>query len=533
MTVVRPLIAWTVCALAVVACGDDSSAQLELATASLDELLAATPPDGRTPGSNQAIAALVRDQFASVGVTDVTIEEFSIPVSAATAHSLTFGGAPEIAGPVEHTVNVFGGAGMVESAQIIDVGLSTQQMPAAAGKVGLIEFSVTRSLRTQYRNVVASGAVGAIIDSKIDALRQRNVWTLAGANDIDGPIPIVTIEQGPAAAIREQLMRGTDVRVDLATNASVSAMRAYNVIARIPGTKYPERTLVINAHLDSWYAGAADDGQAVAALVVLAKAFVEQPLPYTVELIALDCEETFLLGSNNYVLRRLPDVRDTLVGAISMEMLAPKNVELTIATSDPKDIWSPAFAAGGLDQVFELQLTPGDQMLAFGGEVPSDQGTFWQFGIPGFFVVSTYNEYHTRYDDASNTDPERYAQVLAALEKTVREVTKLPPETLGTRPASSIEVVPQITTRMNNRISGTATAAAAHTQEPIAEATVTLTLYNETYDNILASTIATATGGGAYTFTLDHNFTAGTAYVLAFDAQVSGVASGRAILRIP
>lgn len=522
-----------ICAVLAGACGDeDKSAHVVVAMSSLDELLAATPERGRTPGTNQAIAELVRAQFRDVGVDDVVIEEFSIPVSAAMNHSLEIAGTPGIAGPVRHEVNVFGGAGSVQNAEIIDVGLVMEPVPAAAGKVALLDFSVTRSLRTQYRKVIDSGAIAAVIDSKIDALRQRNVWTLAGADDIDGPIPVVTIDETDAAAVRAELEQGTDVRLNLATDATVTPMRAYNVIARIPGHTHPDRVLLINGHLDSWFAGAADDGQAVGALIALAKTLVAEPLPFTVELVAFDCEETFLLGSNNYLSRRLPDVRDTLVGAISLEMLAPKTPELAVVTLDPRDVWLPLVEAGGLSDVFGVTLTPADQMTAFDGEVPSDQGNFWQFGIPGFFVVTTYNEYHTVYDNAENTDEERYAVVLDALVRTVREIGKVSPELLAVRPGSSIDVRPSITQRTSTRISGAIAATNARTAEPIEDAAVTVTLYNESYDTVVASAQATFTTGTGYVFQIDHDLGTGNVFIASFDAVVDGKASGRALLRI-
>lgn len=514
------------------ACDDEEPAHIGVAMNALDELLAATPPAGRTPGTNQAIAELVRAQFRAVGIEDVTIEEFSIPVSSSTNHSVSLSGPVAVAGMVSHQVNVFGGAGTVRGAEIVDVGLAAVVMPAVAGKVALLDFSVTRSLRTQYRRIIDSGAIGALIDSKIDTLRQRNVWSLTGATDIDGPIPIVTIEQGQAAALREQLVLGANVRVDLATDAAVVPMRAYNVIARIPGTTYPERTLLINGHLDSWFAGAADDGQAIAALVALGKVLNANPLPYTVELVAFDCEETFLLGSNNYIMRRLPTVRDTLIGAISFEMLAPKTRELSIVTVDPRDVWLPPIEAGGLTELFNLVLTPADQMTAFGGEVPSDQGNFWQFGVPGFFVVSTYNEYHTIFDDAQNTDEVRYAGVLTALERTIREVGKLSPDILARRPGTSIDVRPVITDRTNTRVRGTISTSNAQSAAPVEDARVTITAYNEAYDTVVASAQAVFVAGTGYKFQIDHAFGSTNVYQLSFDAVVEGRASGRALLRL-
>ena len=489
------------------------------------------PPEGRTPGTNQAIAELVAQQFRDAGVADVTIEDFSIPVSAAVNHSLHVSGVAEIAGDVAHTVNVFGGAGMVQATGMVDVGLARDVVPAAAGKVALFKFSMTRSLRTQYRTVIASGAVAAVIDAQIDTLRQRNVWTLAGAADIDGPIPIVTIEQAPADAIRAQLEQGANVSVDLATDSSVAPRMGHNVIARIPGTVYPDRVLVVNGHLDSWYAGAADDGQAVAALVVLAKRLSAEPLPFTVELIAFDCEETFLLGSNNYISRRLPDIKARLIGAISLETLAPRTLDLAVVTMDPRSIWEPVVQAGGLADLFPLTLTQADQMTAFDWEVPSDQGNFWQFGVPGFFLVTTYGEYHTALDDADNVDVERFGKILVALEATLRGIGALAPETFDPRPTGSIQVEPTITSRTSNRLRGTVKTVAADTAQPIDNASVMVTVLSEGYDDIVVAASAIPAGGGTYTFQINHNF--GTAsYMLSFDASVTNRASGRMLLRL-
>lgn len=515
------------------ACGAPAEdVELAVAIDVLDRLLAATPPSGRTPGTNEAVARQLEADFRAVGVTDVTIEPFSIPVSTAMNHSLELSGAPDLDGPHEHEVNVFGGDGVVSSGSLFDVGNAAQVMPAAAGKVALLDFSPTRSLRTQYRNAVASGAVGVVIDSKYATVRQRNVWLLSGASSIDGPIPVMTVQESVAAAAREKLEAGTDVRVSMSSDSSVSPRTAYNVIARIPGTTHPDRVLLVNGHLDSWYAGAADDGQAVAALVALAKYFVAHPLPYTLELVAFDCEETFLLGSNHYIRQRLPTVRDTLVGAISLEMLAPKNVEFAIVTMDPREVWAPILEAAGLTDIFKLSISPAEQMMLFGGEVPSDQGTFWHFGIPGFFLVSTYTEYHTPDDNAENTDEDRYGKILTALGQTLREIGDAPPESLDVRPASSIELTPTITEHMRRRVAGAVVATNLRAGTQIENATVTVSVYSDDYSAIVASAPATFVPGSGYEFVINYDFVTGTPYMMSIDASIPSEAAGRSLVRL-
>lgn len=510
------MIRWAALACVLVGCGDNHAPQaIDVATAfdALDALLAATPAQGRVPGTNQAIAELVRDQLRGVGVADVAIERFAIPVSTAASHRLAFAGAPR-----DHAVNVFGGAGAIADAPVGDAGLASTSDPALAGKVALIDFSVTRSLRTQYKNVIASGAVGAVIDAKLDVLRQRNVWTLAGASAIAGPIPIVTITGGDAASLRADLAAGRDVRVELASDTAVATQQAYNVVARIPGTAVPDRVLVIDAHLDSWFRGAADDAQAVAALVALAEHLVAHPLPFTVELVAFDGEETFLLGSNDYARRRLAQ-RARWIGAISLEMLAPRRPGLAILTLDDRDAWLPAAQAGGLTEVFPILFTPRDLMTAFDGEVPSDQGTFWQLGVPGMLLVTSYDEYHSARDDAANTDELRYAEVLGALARTVDALAAQPLAALSRPPASYIDLAAAITARTPTRIEGAVTAPR--------DAALTATLFDAGYTAVEA---AAPIIGGA--FALDHDFADGAEHVLAIDAAVPGQAAGRALLRI-
>jgi len=520
---------------ALAGCGDDandSPMDVKLAMDSLGRLLDATPPEGRIPGANQPIAALVRDMFVEVGVTDVVIEEFAIPVSASTNHSFQVTSPASLAGPRAHQVNSFGGDGVISNGAVIDAGRASTPEPAAAGKVAMFSFAISRSLRTQYKNMVESGAIAAVIDSGIEELRNRNVWLLAGADSIDGPIPIMTIKQADAQALREQLELGVDVRIDMATDAAVTTKTGYNVIARIPGTTYPERTLLINGHLDSWFVGAGNDGQAVAALITLAKVLVANPLPYTVELVAFDVQQTHHLGSNNYMRRRMPQVRDTLVGAITLEMLAPKNPLVSIIVIDPMDAWLDAAKKTGLTTIFNVILTPVDQMTGFSGEIPSDQGNFWQFGVPGLYIVQTYQEYLSPLDNAENIDEAKYEQVLGGLEKTLRELGKLPPDVLGVRPTQALDVAPAITSRDAARVTGTVRAVNSNTQVAVEDAVTKVTLFNNDYSIVLGSTIATFVAGTGYTFSIDHAFTPGTPYVLAFEVKRMNQHTGRALLTL-
>ena len=89
------------------------------------------------------------------------------------------------------------------------------------------------------------------------------------------------------------------------------------------------------------------------------------------------------------------------------------------------------------------------------------------------------------------------------LEQTIREIGNLAPATIAVRPSSSILMEASITQKTATNVAGSVTASNARSNEPVVDASVTVTLYNERYDTILGFSTASFVAGVGYTFSID------------------------------
>ncbi|WEW55115.1 glutamate carboxypeptidase II [Emydomyces testavorans] len=88
----------------------------------------------------------------------------------------------------------------------------------------------------------------------------------------------------------------------------------YNVLGKITGVEQPEKKIVVGSHRDAWCFGAADPGSGSAVLLEMVRIFGElralgwRPLR-TIEFASWDGEEYNLIGSTEYVEKRVEDLR--------------------------------------------------------------------------------------------------------------------------------------------------------------------------------------------------------------------------------
>ncbi|MCC7109026.1 MAG: M28 family peptidase [Deltaproteobacteria bacterium] len=508
--------------------------QLDRALANIDALAAF---GDRSPGKNQELAATLVTMLEDAGLSDVHIEDFSIPTFAplSSVASITEG-AEERALP--HEVSSFAGSGDLD-ASIFDAGNGRAVHPEAEGQIFLIDALQTASIRVQYDNAVASNAAGIFFNSNVDGgyLRQRHVWRFERKGAITGPIPAVAISKEDATAIRQRLTAGETVTGHLAVESEVGRGTGYNVIGRIPGTEYPDQRIVINAHMDSWFQGIVDDIQSIGALLEIADVFARHPPKYTVEIVAFDVEETALLGSADYLRRRSPDAGAGIAAAMTLEMLAPEAPELTIVSSDPllrdepNAPWETVIRDSRSGSLFETQLGASDFMTAFNGEIPLDQKNFWERGIPGFFLVTTYSPFHTSADVLERTDNDRLDAVMRALVDAVRLLQDFPPDDLRRPPASTIRIKP---TAPLAPLEGEPLVGEVELQssmgEPLDGITLVATIYDEPGTTLLDEAVVTPLGAGRYQFEFAPLATTGRHVINV--SGVGGMRSGRDWFRV-
>lgn len=495
----------------------------------------------RSPGSNEDVAAYLRGKFLETGITGVEIQPFPIPQYVPRASEVTVLSPPEIAGPLGHLLNQFAGGGVIETS-LVDVGNGRDVRPENAGKLVMIDALQTASTRVQYDSAVASNAAGIVFNSNVggDYLRQRSIWRFERKGSLTGPIPAVSVTRGSAEAIRFVLGEGKEVRLRVQQSFEVKPAVGHTVVATIPGSKYPEKRIVINAHHDAWFSGAVDNAQAVAALLELAHAFQSAQPAYTIELIAFDCEEVGLFGSAAYLRALGAEKWRDIVAVISLEMLSPKNHDLAVLTIDPRmrdqpnAIWERVVKESGLTSLYPLVLSAADQMLAFNGEVPLDQKNFWEVGIPGFYVVTTYEPFHSERDTPEEIDTLRFGKILSALTRSVQLMQEHPPERVGLRPTSWLDVsslgfeAPQAGKPLTGILEVT-----RHDGTKVPDAELIVTLYNAEGDPqfVYDEAAIEKLGDGTFRFTFKLPVSGATTYTI--NASATGyLLSGRTWFRV-
>lgn len=127
-----------------------------------------------------------------------------------------------------------------------------------------------------------------------------------------GGLPI-TYHLGPGPA-----------RVRMKLEFNWDMVKAYNVVARIPGSKYPDQWVIRGNHHDGWNHGAADPLSGLVALMAEAQALGElakagSPPARTVIYAAWDAEEQGLIGSTEWVEHHADELSEHAVAYINTD----------------------------------------------------------------------------------------------------------------------------------------------------------------------------------------------------------------------
>ena len=277
------------------------------------------------------------------------------------------------------------------------------------GKVALVNIGLaapTKGARNLHRSektalAIQYGASGVIMVNLVPG----NVL-LTGTASVTGkliPIPSVCISLESGEALRAWMKEEPShlhALIDM-TNTS-RKIRARNVIATLPGSKFPDEKIIVGGHLDSWdlATGAIDNGIGSFAIMDIARTFKALKLKpkRTVEFVLFMGEEQGLLGSRAMVENlKKADQLDKVRYMMNLDM-----------TNDP----SGMNAFGRADMVSFL-TTVGETMQtvdpAFANEMQnqaglhSDHQPFMLEGIPvvgmnGHLARAVLDCYHANCD---------------------------------------------------------------------------------------------------------------------------------------
>jgi Zn-dependent M28 family amino/carboxypeptidase len=140
-------------------------------------------------------------------------------------------------------------------------------------------------------------------------------------------------KQAQTRGFRPVALKGEGFNARFAVKRDV--ITSHNVVARLPGSKYPDETLIYSAHWDhlgigkpdakgdTIFNGALDNASGTAALLELARGFAAGPRPErSVVFLAVTAEEKGLLGSEYYASKPLYPLEKT-VAVINMDGMSP------------------------------------------------------------------------------------------------------------------------------------------------------------------------------------------------------------------
>lgn len=304
-----------------------------------------------------------------------------------------------------------------EMAEIVDMGNGLEDdylanPEKAKGKIVLASLWLMAGGKPGAQNLHRSektalaikyGAKGIMLFNGV-----KNGVLLTGTASVTGrlnPIPAVCITNEDGLRLREML-KEKSYQAKLSMHNFSGPIKARNVIATIPGTKYPNEKIVICGHLDSWdlSTGATDNGLGSFAIVDMARTFKKLNLTTdrTIEFVLFMGEEQGLLGSRAYVAQALKNkTLDQVKYVFNFDMSAAAIGFTAGGRKEAESFFkSTGEAIRAVDTVFSNKTSAGAAWLH------SDHQPFMLHGIPTATSVTNmpqevYRCYHADCDDIS------------------------------------------------------------------------------------------------------------------------------------
>ena len=287
--------------------------------------------------------------------------------------------------------------------------------------------SKSQNAYAEYRNVYdaimklnPAGVIRSTYDERIlTGGNYRVDW-----NDLP-KIPSIRLLKKEYDTIKEMLDVGQEVKLefDIRNHFRKGPIPLYNVIAEIPGTKFPEQCVIVGGHIDSWdgATGATDNAAGCATTIEAARILMAakvKPLR-TIRFMLWSGEEQGLLGSRAYVKAHKDELQKS-VSAVFVHDGGTNYVAGIRCTEAMKKEFEKVFAAAfKLDERAPFEIQTVKAIYPRGG---SDHTPFISVGIPGFFWSqrgrAVYRTtHHTQFDTFDTIVPEyqRHSSIVIAL----------------------------------------------------------------------------------------------------------------------
>jgi carboxypeptidase Q len=375
-------------------------------------LAAIQPRNSGTPGEIEA-RDWVRARFCQAGLQRVRLAPVLYPRWEGEGARVTLLGSPAVELPC---IPLSGSAATPSEGikgALVDVGGGQEVDYAAldrertAGRIH-VAFGGSLHRRDLCLNAGRAGALGVIVahpdPQPVGSVGKPTFLVEAGTSVVLGRLPTVAVSHPVGQRLCAAAREGQSVRLNVARRYSVG--RAANVVGEIPGRS--QEYIVLVAHYDGWYSGAADNAAGVAGLLSLARAWVEggrllEPPQRTLRFLSTSSEEEGLMGSLSDVVLRGPAIKARCRGVVSLDIVGAPGENLW-ATGWPPQL---AGAAAAIARGQGYEKATGNPVMVYQGRAYGDHWPYTLLRIPGVMLAKyPYRFYHTPFDTPDRLDYE-------------------------------------------------------------------------------------------------------------------------------
>lgn len=150
-----------------------------------------------------------------------------------------------------------------------------------------------------------NGAKGVIVRSLATQLDNFPHTGVSNYKEGVNKIPMLSISTNDAERLSQLNKKYPQIEISLKCNTeTLDSIKTSNLIAELRGTKYPDKIILIGAHIDAWYntEGAHDDGAGCVQMIDVLRIFSELKLKtnHTIRLVLFMDEEINQSGAEKY-----------------------------------------------------------------------------------------------------------------------------------------------------------------------------------------------------------------------------------------
>jgi len=382
----------------------------------------------RTAGTDAEHAAseYVYEEMLAMGLTDAAME--AVPV-----HAWDFRGASlTLHGPTEEQDYTMPASAFAGSPGTPTDGITEELVWVGKGFKGDYEgMDVTGKIVLanwqgfyMWPNCMAfeatlHGAAGIVV-ATIDSMygnTEGAMMSFDGLMNPDWMVPLICIPNDEGRELMDRLLTGEKITATMKSDITVDKNgTGYNVVGYLPSERYgtpADEFVILGDHLDGYFEAAMDDAAGVAALLTIAKAFVQSGYkPDRTIIFIAHCAEEYGITNTYFdwcygawysITHLHPEWPGRSVGFMCFELMGMAGLPLVMNFAPELYNLANRVLARNRDLLpYGWQLTPRAHTWA-------DHWTYSAAGVPGMEFLTTNDwwdsyVYHTQFDTISMID---------------------------------------------------------------------------------------------------------------------------------